>query len=80
MAWIRKKNQPHALYKKNKIKCSHLPRNLDAALDKLEKATPLQEVLGERFVSLFGEVKRAEAEAFLDVISPWEREYLLLNV
>jgi hypothetical protein len=25
-------------------------------------------------------VKRAEAEAFLEVISPWEREYLLLNV
>ena len=65
---------------KEQDKVFTLPRNLDAALDKLEKAKPLQEVLGERFVSLFGEVKRAEAEAFLDVISPWEREYLLLNV
>jgi len=25
-------------------------------------------------------VKRGEADAFLEVISPWEREYLLLNV
>ena len=65
---------------KEQDKLFTLPRNLDAALDKLEKAGPLQEVLGSRFVSLFGEVKRAEAEAFLDVISPWEREYLLLNV
>ena len=65
---------------KEQDKLFTLPRNLDAALDKLEKAKPLQDVLGERFIALFGEVKRAEAEAFLDVISPWEREYLLLNV
>ena len=65
---------------KEQDKLFTLPRNLDAALDKLEKAKPLQDVLGSRFVALFGEVKRAEAEAFLDVISPWEREYLLLNV
>ena len=57
-----------------------LPRNLDIALDSLEKAGPLQEILGEQFVKLFIEVKRGEADAFLEVISPWEREYLLLNV
>jgi glutamine synthetase len=57
-----------------------LPRNLDIALDALERATPLHEVLGEQFVTLFMEVKRGEADAFLEVISPWEREYLLLNV
>ena len=50
------------------------------ALDALERATPLHEVLGEQFVTLFMEVKRGEADAFLEVISPWEREYLLLNV
>ena len=59
---------------------STLPRNLDIALDKLENSQSMHEVLGERFVKLFAEVKRAEAEAFLDVISPWERQYLLLNV
>ncbi|MDB2324336.1 glutamine synthetase family protein [Alphaproteobacteria bacterium] len=57
-----------------------LPKNLDIALDVLEKASPLHAVLGEDFVKLFVEVKRAEADAFLEVISPWEREYLLLNV
>ena len=57
-----------------------LPRNLDIALDALEKTSPLHDVLGEGFVKLFIEVKRGEADAFLEVISPWEREYLLLNV
>ena len=57
-----------------------LPRNLDIALDMLEKSNAMQQTLGERFVKLFAEVKRTEAEAFLDVISPWERQYLLLNV
>jgi glutamine synthetase len=57
-----------------------LPRNLDIALDALEKTSPLHDVLGEAFVKLFIEVKRGEAKAFLEVISPWEREYLLLNV
>ena len=57
-----------------------IPRNLDAALDKLEKETALHEVLGEEFVKVFLEIKRAEGEAYLQVISPWEREYLLLNV
>jgi len=46
----------------------------------LDKAKKLKEVLGLDFVTVFNEVKRAEAEAFLEVISPWEREYLLLNV
>ena len=57
-----------------------LPRNLDIALDALERTSPLHETLGEAFIKLFIEVKRGEAEAFLEVISPWEREYLLLNV
>ena len=57
-----------------------LPKNLDVALDVLEKAKALHPVLGEEFVKLFVEVKRAEADEFLEVISPWEREYLLLNV
>ena len=34
-----------------------LPRNLDVALDALERAKPLHKVLGEDFVTLFVEVK-----------------------
>jgi glutamine synthetase len=37
-------------------------------------------VLGEEFIHLYAGVKRAEFETFMQVISPWEREFLLLNV
>lgn len=57
-----------------------IPRNLDTALDKLSRETALHDILGERFVTIFDEIKRAESNAYLQVISPWEREYLLLNV
>jgi glutamine synthetase len=37
-------------------------------------------MLGTAFVSTYAAIKRAEFETFMEVISPWEREYLLLNV
>jgi glutamine synthetase len=80
--WIglQEKRQPTKPRTKSGEGLATLPRNLDIALDSLQRAKPLHEVLGHDFVTLFIEVKRAEAEAFLQVISPWEREYLLLNV
>jgi len=57
-----------------------IPRNLDMALDKLDRETALHDVLGKNFVRVFSEIKHAEGQAYLQVISPWEREYLLLNV
>ena len=57
-----------------------IPRNLDMALDVLSRQSALHPILGERFVKIFDEIKRAEGAAYLRVISPWEREYLLLNV
>ena len=41
---------------------------------------PLVKLLGEAFVEAFTIVKQAEYEVFLQVISSWEREHLLLNV
>ena len=41
---------------------------------------PLIRILGEPFVAAFTIVKKAEYEVFLQVISSWEREHLLLNV
>ena len=38
------------------------------------------EILGEPFVAAYTIVKQAEHEVFLQVISSWEREHLLLNV
>ena len=77
---LREKKRPSRQRKVSGEDLDTLPRNLDIALDALENSPQLHEVLGEEFVKLFLEVKRGEAEAFLEVISPWEREYLLLNV
>jgi glutamine synthetase len=57
-----------------------LPRSLDEALTRLRDCEPLLEILGEPFVAAYTIVKQAEYEVFLQVISSWEREHLLLNV
>ena len=57
-----------------------LPRTLDEALRELRACEPLVELLGGTFVEAFALVKEAEYEVFLQVISSWEREHLLLNV
>lgn len=57
-----------------------LPRSLDEAIRKLRTCEPLLRILGEPFVSAYTIVKEAEYEVFLQVISSWEREHLLLNV
>jgi glutamine synthetase len=57
-----------------------LPRSLDEALVRLRECEPLVHLLGEPFVAAYTIVKQAEYEVFLQVISSWEREHLLLNV
>ena len=57
-----------------------LPRSLGEALHALDECPELHEVLGEDFVNLYISVKDAEYEEFMKVISPWERENLLLTV
>jgi glutamine synthetase len=57
-----------------------IPQVMGQALDLFDNATALHSVLGEEFARVYGIVKRAEYEEFLQVISPWEREHLLLNV
>jgi glutamine synthetase len=57
-----------------------LPRSLGEALDLLRNEQALAEVLGESFVTVYTEVKEIEFEEFMKVISPWEREHLLLHV
>jgi glutamine synthetase len=57
-----------------------LPRSLEDALRLLNACEPLREHIGERFVLAFNAVKEQEFNNFLQVISSWEREYLLLNV
>jgi len=57
-----------------------IPRVLGQALDVFEEATKLHDVLGPNFARVYSIVKRAEYDEFLQVISPWEREHLLMNV
>jgi glutamine synthetase len=57
-----------------------LPRSLGEALDWLRKDTELHDVLGKEFITVYTEIKELEFEAFMQVISPWEREHLLLHV
>ncbi len=57
-----------------------LPYNLGDALDLMADSAPMREVLGEEFCDVYESVKRNEYKEFLQVISPWEREHLLLNV
>lgn len=57
-----------------------LPRSLGEALDWLRRDTELHEVLGKDFITVYTEIKELEFEEFMKVISPWEREHLLLHV
>ncbi|MDA3889613.1 MAG: glutamine synthetase family protein [Allgaiera sp.] len=57
-----------------------LPTNLGDALDTMAASAPVRDVLGADFCAVYESVKRNEYKEFLQVISPWEREHLLLNV
>lgn len=57
-----------------------IPRVQGEALAMFEEATDLHEILHPEFARVYSIVKRAEYEEYLQVISPWEREHLLLNV
>ncbi len=57
-----------------------IPRVLGQALDVFDAATNLHDIIGPEFARVYSIVKRAEYEEFLQVISPWEREHLLINV
>lgn len=62
------------------ISDTDLPYNLGDALDLFAENAQMREVLGEEFCTVYEAVKRNEFKEFLQVISPWEREHLLLNV
>jgi glutamine synthetase len=57
-----------------------LPQGLPEALAKLRAEDKLRTVLGERFIDVYSAIKDLEHQEFMTVISPWEREHLLLHV
>lgn len=62
------------------IDSDEIPATLGDALDVLDEDQAFKEVLGLEFCKVYDSVKRNEYKEFLQVISPWEREHLLLNV
>ncbi len=57
-----------------------LPRSLSEALGWLADEKELHDVLGKSFITVYSEIKEIEHDEFMKVISPWEREHLLLHV
>ncbi|SNT76385.1 glutamine synthetase family protein [Paracoccus seriniphilus] len=78
---LTEKKDPRAEYKGDAyMSQGELPYNLGDALDLMTASQAMRDILGDEFVDLFVAVKRNEYNEFLQVISPWEREHLLLNV
>jgi glutamine synthetase len=59
---------------------NELPRGLLEAVALFEHDEGVLSILGEEFCSTYAAIKHGEFETFMQVISPWEREFLLLNV
>ncbi len=57
-----------------------LPESLNEAVRLLGECPELEAVLGKRFCGIYKAVKIGEVQEFMKVISPWEREHLLLHV
>lgn len=57
-----------------------LPRHLDDAVDMMLACEPLAEVFGTHFLRAYGAIKKSEFREYMEVISPWERRFLLLHV
>lgn len=61
-------------------KSYQLPRGLLEAVELFGGSKELHKILGSRFSALYGQIKKSEFDAFMRVISPWERQHLLLAV
>lgn len=78
---IKKRLQPRPAVIGNAYQNDHqLPRGLLEALNDFEQSKELHDLLGPRFCHVYLDLKRSEFEEFMRVISPWEREHLLLSV
>ena len=78
---------------KNKLKCtvetkksvfddkkSSLPKNIEEGISMFEKDRDISEIFNQKFIRTIAAIRRVEYQAYLKVISSWEREFLLLNV
>jgi len=76
-----RKIRPDAEFKGNAHDANYgLPRGLQEAVVAFDECEALQSVLGEQFSSIYKALKACEFEEYMEVVSPWEREHLLLTV
>ena len=59
---------------------SSLPKNVEEAILLFEQDEHINEVFNQKFIRTIAAIRRVENQAYLKVVSSWEREYLLLNV
>jgi len=57
-----------------------LPQSLSESVRLLDEVPEIEAILGKRFCGIYKAVKMSEYAEFMKVISPWEREHLLLHV
>ena len=77
---LKEKCEPQPEMTKDAYHTGNLPRSLREALDLFESAKEIQTILDPKFSEIYLAVKKLEHSEYLHVISPWEREHLLLNV
>ncbi len=78
---IKEKLQPSAPNSSNAYELPYqFPTTVEESIERLRSCTPIQEILGKRFVEMYIGVKEKEVAEYFRVISPWERKYLLLHV
>lgn len=58
---------------------STLPKTLPQALERFTACTPMRSLLGEAFFQTFLRIKQRELDAFEGMVTPWEREHLLMK-
>jgi glutamine synthetase len=56
-----------------------LPTNWFAAVDQFERSAVMRDYLGDRFVTMFGKVKRTEQDRFFEVVTALDYEWCLKN-
>lgn len=57
-----------------------LHRHMYASIDAFSSSSAMRKVLGDSFVDMYSGIKQKEYEQFQEIITPWEREHLMLNV
>ena len=77
---LKEKRMPKAEMTTDAYHTGNLPRSLREALDLFSNAEEMKNLLHPKFSELYLSIKNLEHAEYLCVISPWEREHLLLNV